>query len=92
MRAESGLQWGPRSGFDPKCGYGDGCPGCRAGIVSPKHLNSDDAQAGDQCSVRGPSGRSGGLKDRQDDLEVLEGSPNGGSVFVGVGREADWVP
>src|SRR5882724_838812 len=73
-RTESGLQWGPRLGFDPRCRYGDGCPGHQAGIVSPKCLNSDYAQAGNQCSVWGLSGRSGCLKDRQDDFEVLEGS------------------
>src|SRR5882724_8960351 len=56
-RTKLGLRWGPRLGFDPRCRYGDRCPGCRAGIVSPKCLNGDDAQAGDWCLVRGPSGR-----------------------------------
>ena len=74
-RTELGLRWGPRSGFDPKCRYGDGCPGRRVGIVSPKCLNGDNARAGDQCSVWGPSGRFGCLRDKQGDFEVLEGSP-----------------
>jgi len=74
-RTELGLQWGPRLGFNPRCRYGDGCPGCQAGIVSPKCLNGDEAWAGDQCSVQGLSGCSGCLRDMQDDFEVLEGSP-----------------
>src|SRR5882724_4200636 len=82
---ESGLRWGLRSGFDPKCRYGDGCPGRQAGIVSPKCLNGDDAQAGNRCSVRGLSGRSGCLKDRQDDFEVLEGSPTWVRCLSGLG-------
>src|SRR5882724_8840319 len=91
-RTESGLQWGPRLGFDPRCGYGDGCPGCLVGVVSPKCLNGDDAWAGDRCSVRGPSGHPGCLRDRQDDFEVLEGLLMWVRCFVRVGREADWVP
>jgi len=87
-----GLRWGLRLGFDPRCGYGDGCPGRRVGIVSPKCLNGDDARAGDWCSVWGPSGRSGCLRDRQDDFEVLEGLLMWVWCFVGVGCEADWVP
>jgi len=61
------------------------------GIVSPKCLNSNDARAGDR--VWSGSVRSFWLsEDRQDDFEVLEGSPTGVRCFVGVGREADWVP
>ena len=55
------------------------------GIVSPKHLNGDDARAGDRCSVWGPSGHSGCLKDRQDDFEVLEGSPTWVWCLSGLG-------
>ena len=73
-RTKSGLRWEPRSGFDPRCGYGDGCPGHRVGIVSPKCLNGDNAWAGNWCLVWGPSGCSGCLRDRQDDFEVLERS------------------
>ena len=91
-RTESGLQWGPRSGFDPRCGYGDECPGHRAGIVSLKCLNGDDAREGNWCSVRGLSGHSGCLRDRQDDFEVLEELLTWVWCFVGVGHEADWVP
>ena len=91
-RTELGLQCGLRLGFDPRCGYRDGCPGRLVGVVSPKCLNGDNARAGDQCLVQGPSGRPGCLRDRQDDFEVLEGSPTWVRCFVGVGREADWVP
>ena len=62
------------------------------GVVSPKCLNGDDAQAGDRCSVQGLSGHPGCLRDRQDDFEMLEGSPMWIQCFVGVGHEADWVP
>jgi len=37
-RTKSGLRWGPRSGFDTRRWYGDGCPGCRVGVVSPSVL------------------------------------------------------
>jgi len=84
-RTESGLQWGPRSGFDPRCGYGDGCSGHQVGIVSPKCLNGDDALAGDRCSVRGPSGCSGCLRDRKGDFEVLEGLPTWVRCLLGLG-------
>ena len=65
-------------------------PGMPAGIVGSQHLNGDDAQAGNRCSVRGPSGHSGCLRDRQDDFEVLEESLTWVRCFVGVGHEVDW--
>jgi len=66
------VAMGTEVGFDPKCGYGMDAQDA-GGIVSPKRLNGDDSRAGNQYSVWGPSGRSGCLKDRQDDFEVLEG-------------------
>src|SRR5882724_10355440 len=60
-------------------------PRTPAGIVSSQRLNGNDAQAGNQCSVRGLSGHSGCPKDRQDDLEVLEGSPTWVRCLSGLG-------
>jgi len=54
-RTESGLRWGPRSGFDSKCWYGDGCPGRWVGVVSPKCPSRDNAWVHNQCSVQGSS-------------------------------------
>ena len=55
------------------------------GIVSPQCLSSNDARAGNRCLVQGPSGRSGCLRDRQDDFEVLEGHRRGFGVLSGLG-------
>jgi len=60
------------------------------GVVGPKCPSGDNAQAHNQCSVRGLSGRPSCLRDRQDDFEVLEELLTWVRCFVGVGHEVDW--
>jgi len=80
-RTKLGLRWGPRSVLIPDVDMGR-CPGCQAGIVSPKCLNGDDArQAIGVWS--GVVRCSGCLRDRQDDFEVLEGLPTWFGVYRG---------
>jgi len=62
------------------------------GVVSPKYPSSDNARAGDQCSVRGLSGHPGCLRDGKMNFKVLEGLPTRVQCFVRVGHEADWDP
>jgi len=74
-RTESGCDGDQGRVSIPDADTGTDAQDVRWGIVSPKCLNGDDTWAGDRCSVQGPSGRSGCVRDRQDNFEVLEGSP-----------------
>src|SRR5882724_3389789 len=85
MENQVGVAMGTEVGFQSRMRIWGRMPRTPAGIVSPQCLSSDDARAGNWCSVRGPSGRSGCLKDRQDDLEVLEGSPTWVRCLSGLG-------
>src|SRR5882724_1464071 len=85
MENRVGVVMGTKVVFRSRMRIRGWMPRTLAGIVSPKRLNSDDSRTGDQCSVQGPSGHSGCLKDRQDDLEVLEGSPTWVWCLLGLG-------
>jgi|SRR5882724_11193021 len=74
MENRGGVVMGTEVGFRSRMRIWGRMPRTPAGIVSPQCLSGDDARAGNRCLVRGPSGRSGCLKDRQDELEMLEGS------------------
>src|SRR5882724_5181776 len=85
MEKRVGVVMGTEVRFRSRMQIRGWMPRTPAGIVSPQRLSGDDAWAGNRCSVRGPSGHSGCLKDSQDDLKVLEGSPTWVRCLLGLG-------
>ena len=85
MENRVGVVMGTEVGFQSRMRIRGRMPRTPVGIVSPQRLSGNDAWAGNWCSVWGPSGHSGCPKDRQDDLEVLEGSPMWVRCLSGLG-------